>query len=80
MDSAVTLAACISHFKWKPDDLDLLAAGSLVGHLLECVRKLQEVTSLIGSRSRRLRKHRLSSGKNQSGWNSRISKPNKSEV
>ncbi len=36
VDSAVTLAACISHFKWKPDDLDLLAAGSLVGHLLEC--------------------------------------------
>ena len=35
VDSAVTLAACISHFQWKPDDLDLLAAvqpsGSLVG-------------------------------------------------
>ena len=34
VDSAVTLAACISHFKWKPDDLDLLAAGRPSGSLV----------------------------------------------
>jgi hypothetical protein len=36
VDSAVTLGACIHAFGWTPKDLDLLAAGSLVGHLLEC--------------------------------------------
>lgn len=35
-DSALALAACIHHFKWKPTEYDLLAAGSLAGHLLEC--------------------------------------------
>lgn len=36
VDSAVTLGACIYAFGWSEDDLDLLAAGSLIGHLLEC--------------------------------------------
>ncbi len=36
VDSAVTLGACIHAFNWQPEDLDKLAAGSLVGHLLEC--------------------------------------------
>ena len=36
VDSAVTLGACIHRFGWQRDDLDLLAAGSLAGHLIEC--------------------------------------------
>ncbi|MEX0285972.1 MAG: acyclic terpene utilization AtuA family protein [Paracoccaceae bacterium] len=36
VDSAVTLAAAMHAFGWGADDLDLLAAGSLAGHLLEC--------------------------------------------
>lgn len=36
VDSALTLAACIHEFGWKPTDWDALAAGSLAGHLLEC--------------------------------------------
>ena len=36
VDSAVSLAALIHHFGWRHDDYDRLAAGSLVGHILEC--------------------------------------------
>jgi Acyclic terpene utilisation family protein AtuA len=36
VDSALTLAACMHHFGWQAWDHDLLAAGSLAGHLLEC--------------------------------------------
>lgn len=36
VDSAVTLAACISRFGWTPDHLNQLAGGSLAGHILEC--------------------------------------------
>lgn len=36
VDSAVTLGACIHEFGWSPSDYDLLASGSLAGHLLEC--------------------------------------------
>ena len=36
VDSAVTLGACIHSFGWGRDDADLLAAGSLAGHILEC--------------------------------------------
>ena len=36
VDSAVTVGACISAFGWTENDLDLLAAGSLAGHLIEC--------------------------------------------
>ncbi len=36
VDSAVTLGACIHEFKWKYDDLDKLAQGSLAGHIIEC--------------------------------------------
>ncbi len=36
VDSAVTLGACIHEFGWTTSDYDLLASGSLAGHLLEC--------------------------------------------
>ena len=36
VDSAVTLGPLMHEFGWGPDDLDLLAAGSLAGHLIEC--------------------------------------------
>ncbi len=36
VDSAVTLGACIYEFGWARDDWDLLASGSLAGHILEC--------------------------------------------
>ncbi|MEM7729829.1 MAG: acyclic terpene utilization AtuA family protein, partial [Pseudomonadota bacterium] len=36
VDSAVTLGALIHEFGWGPDELDRLAQGSLVGHLIEC--------------------------------------------
>jgi len=36
VDSAVTLAACAFSFDWDFANFDLMASGSLVGHLLEC--------------------------------------------
>lgn len=36
VDSAMALGPLIHEFGWGPDDLDLLAAGTLAGHLLEC--------------------------------------------
>ena len=36
VDSAVTLGALIHEFGWSPDDCDLLAGGSLAGHIIEC--------------------------------------------
>ncbi|MFK8018667.1 MAG: acyclic terpene utilization AtuA family protein [Pseudomonadales bacterium] len=36
VDSAVTLGACIHSFGWERGDVDLLSAGSLCGHILEC--------------------------------------------
>lgn len=36
VDSAVTLGALIHEFGWQSDQLDSLAQGSLVGHLIEC--------------------------------------------
>ena len=36
VDSSLALAALIHHFGWSPQDYDRLAAGSLVGHILEC--------------------------------------------
>ncbi len=36
VDSAVVLGPLIHEFGWAEDDLDLLAAGTLAGHLLEC--------------------------------------------
>lgn len=36
VDSAVTLGALIHEYGWTEDDLDLLASGSLAGHIIEC--------------------------------------------
>ena len=36
VDSAVTLGACIHNYKWTAEQFDLLAAGSLAGHIIEC--------------------------------------------
>ena len=36
VDSAVTLGVLMHHFGWSPDAHDLLAAGSLAGHIIEC--------------------------------------------
>ncbi len=35
-DSALALAPCMHELGWDPGDLDLLASGSLAGHLIEC--------------------------------------------
>jgi hypothetical protein len=36
VDSAPTLGALIHEFGWQPNDFDLLASGTLAGHLVEC--------------------------------------------
>lgn len=36
VDSAVTLGVLIHEFKWRADDYDRLAQGTLAGHLVEC--------------------------------------------
>lgn len=36
VDSALILGPLIHEFGWQADDLDLLAAGTVAGHLLEC--------------------------------------------
>ncbi len=36
VDSALALGALIHEFRWGPEDFDLLSAGTLAGHLLEC--------------------------------------------
>ena len=36
VDSALALGPLIHEFKWSADDYDLLSAGSLVGHVVEC--------------------------------------------
>ncbi len=35
-DPALALGPLVAHFGWDWDDLDRLAAGTLIGHLLEC--------------------------------------------
>ena len=36
VDSALVLGPLMHEFGWRADELDLLAAGSLAGHLIEC--------------------------------------------
>ncbi|MFT3755731.1 MAG: DUF1446 domain-containing protein [Pseudoxanthomonas sp.] len=36
VDSAVTLGILMHEFGWRDDDFDLLASGSLAGHVIEC--------------------------------------------
>ena len=36
VDSALVLGPLIHEFGWRPENLDMLSAGSLAGHLLEC--------------------------------------------
>ena len=36
VDSAVTLGVLMHEFGWRSEDYDLLAAGSLAGHIIEC--------------------------------------------
>jgi hypothetical protein len=36
VDSALILGPLIHEFGWRPNDYDLLAAGTVAGHLLEC--------------------------------------------
>jgi Acyclic terpene utilisation family protein AtuA len=40
VDSALALGALIHEFGWRPDDFNLLAAGTLAGHLLECTAQI----------------------------------------
>lgn len=35
-DTALTLAPMIHSFGWQPDQYDLLAAGTIAGHIIEC--------------------------------------------
>jgi hypothetical protein len=35
-DTALTLAPMVHTFKWKADDWDKLAAGTIAGHIIEC--------------------------------------------
>lgn len=40
VDSATVLGPLIHEFGWREDDFDLLAAGTLVGHLIECTTQV----------------------------------------
>lgn len=35
-DPSLTVACCAAHHKWKWDDYDRLAGGTIAGHLIEC--------------------------------------------
>jgi hypothetical protein len=35
-DTALTLGPMVHKFKWKPDDWNKLAAGTIAGHIIEC--------------------------------------------
>ena len=35
-DTALTLAPMVHRFRWKPDEYDKLAAGTIAGHIIEC--------------------------------------------
>ena len=36
IDPALTLAPLVHEFKWSKKDHDLLAAGTVAGHIIEC--------------------------------------------
>ena len=40
VDSATTLGALVHAFGWSADDYDRLAAGTLIGHLIECTTQV----------------------------------------
>lgn len=40
VDSATTLGALIHEFGWDAEDFDRLAAGTLIGHLIECTTQV----------------------------------------
>ncbi len=35
-DPSLTVAPCIAHFDWSPDDHDRIAGATVAGHLIEC--------------------------------------------
>lgn len=35
-DPSLTVAPCIAHFGWNPDDWDRIAGATVAGHLIEC--------------------------------------------
>lgn len=35
-DPSLTVAPCLHHFKWKLEDYDKIAGGTIAGHLIEC--------------------------------------------
>ena len=35
-DPSLTVAPCVHHFGWRPDDWDRLAGATVAGHLIEC--------------------------------------------
>ena len=41
-DSALALAPCIHKLNWDMSDFDLMASGSLAGHLIECGGQVME--------------------------------------
>ena len=49
VDSALALGPLMHEFKWGANELDLLASGCLVGHIIEWVLKQLEEILQIGN-------------------------------